>query len=396
VGRAALELADIFRAHGAAWRAQQHGHLSLAQLKVMSAIEQCRTAALGGHLLRCQACGTDQVSYNSCRNRHCPKCQSSAAQRWLEARQADLLPVQYYHVVFTLPAPIADIAYQNKAVLYGLLFDVAAQTLQTIACDPRHLGARIGVTLVLHTWGSALTHHPHVHGIVPGGGLAPDRHRWVACRPGFFLPVRVLSRLFRRCFLEALSQLHRGGRLHFFGEHAGLADTRAFAQWLAPLRRCEWVVYAKRPFAGPAAVLAYLSRYTHRVAISNGRLIALDERGVSLRWKDYRAKGRTRHKTMTLAPGEFMRRFLLHVLPAGFHRIRHYGLLANANRTSSLALARELLLAPAPVQQAEHVDERDVAASASFFCAHCGGPMLILETFARGHTIRAPPAEQRR
>jgi len=397
VGRVALELADIFRAHGPAWRAQQHGHLSLAQLKVMSAIEQCRTAALGGHLLRCQACGTDQISYNSCRNRHCPKCQSSAAQRWLEARQADLLPVEYYHVVFTLPAPIADIAYQNKAVLYGLLFDIAAQTLQTIACDPKHLGARIGVTLVLHTWGSALTHHPHVHGIVPGGGFAPDGHRWVACRPGFFLPVRVLSRLFRRRFLEALLALHRDGRLQFFGEHAGLTEARAFAEWLAPLRRCEWVVYAKRPFARPEAVLAYLSRYTHRVAISNSRLIALDERGVSFRWKDYRTKGCTRHKTMTLAPGEFMRRFLLHVLPAGFHRIRHYGLLANGNRTSSLALARELLLAPAPMQQAQHVDERDVFAPASFFCAHCGGPMLVLETFARGHnTIRAPPTEQRR
>ena len=227
MGRAALELADIFRAHGPAWRVQQLGHLSLAQLKVMSAIEQCRTAALGGHLLRCEGCGAQQISYNSCRNRHCPKCQSSAAQRWLDARQADLLPVEYYHGVFTLPAPIADIAYQNKAVLYGLLFDVAAQTLQTIACDPKHLGARIGVTLVLHTWGSALTHHPHVHGIVPGGGLAPNGSRWVACRPGFFLPVRVLSRLFRRCFLEALLQLHRDGRLQFFGEHAALVDARA-------------------------------------------------------------------------------------------------------------------------------------------------------------------------
>ena len=395
MGRAALELADIFRAHGPAWRVQQLGHLSLAQLKVMSAIEQCRTAALGGHLLRCEGCGTQQISYNSCRNRHCPKCQSSAAQRWLDARQADLLPVEYYHVVFTLPAPIADIAYQNKAVLYGLLFDVAAQTLQTIACDPKHLGARIGVTLVLHTWGSALTHHPHVHGIVPGGGLAPNGSRWVACRPGFFLPVRVLSRLFRRCFLEALLQLHRDGRLQFFGEHAALVDARAFAQWLAPLRKCEWVVYAKRPFAGPEAVLAYLSRYTHRVAISNSRLLALDEHGVTFRWKDYRTKGRTRHKTMTLGAGEFMRRFLLHVLPAGFHRIRHYGLLANGNRTSSLALARELLLVPVPEQQAEHGDEHD-AASCAFFCSHCGRPMLILATFARGHTIRAPPAEQRR
>ncbi|MBS0402735.1 MAG: IS91 family transposase, partial [Proteobacteria bacterium] len=331
-GRPALEVADIFREHGPAWREAQRGHLSLAQLKVMSAIVQCRSAALGGHVLRCNGCGSDQVAYNSCRNRHCPKCQSSAAQRWLDARQADLLPVEYYHVVFTLPAPIAELAYQNKATLYGLLFDMAAETLLTIAADPKHLGARIGATLVLHTWGSALTHHPHVHGIVPGGGLAPDGKTWIACRPGFFLPVRVLSRLFRRRLLEELLRLHQGGKLQFFGEHVGLADADAFRAWLAPLRRCEWVVYAKRPFAGPQAVLAYLSRYTHRVAISNSRLIALDERGVTFRWKDYRAKRRTRYKAMTLEPGEFMRRFLLHVLPGGLHRIRHYGLLANGSR----------------------------------------------------------------
>jgi hypothetical protein len=331
-GRPALEVADIFRAHGSAWRDAQRAHLSLAQLKVMSAITQCRTAALGGHVLRCEGCGTDQVAYNSCRNRHCPKCQSTAAKRWLQARQEDLLPVEYYHVVFTLPAPIADIAYQNKAEVYGLLFDVAAEVLQTIAADPKHLGARIGATLVLHTWGSALTHHPHVHGIVPGGGLSQDGKAWVACRPGFFLSVRVLSRLFRRRFLEELQQAHRQARLKFFGEHAALADAKAFKDWLAPLGKCEWVVYAKRPFAGPEAVLAYLSRYTHRVAISNSRLLAMDERGVTFRWKDYRVKdgavvgasGKTRHKTMTLAPEEFMRRFLLHVLPGGFHRIRHY------------------------------------------------------------------------
>ena len=281
--------------------------------------------------LRCLR-SRSQIAYNSCRNRHCPKCQASAAQRWLEARQADLLPVDYYHVVFTLPAPISAIAYYNKDVIYDLLFEVAAETLRTIAADPKHLGAQIGVTLVLHTWGSALTHHPHVHGIVPGGGLAPDGARWVACKPGFFLPVRVLSRLFRRRFLEELDQAHRHGRLQFFGEFVGLADARAFAAWLAPLREVEWVVYAKRPFAGPAAVLAYLSRYTHRVAISNRRLLALDERGVTFRCKDYRATGKTRYKTMTLAADEFMRRFLLHVLPSGFHRIRHYGLLANAGR----------------------------------------------------------------
>ena len=270
-----LEVADIFRAHGPSWRHEQRGHLSVGQLKVMSAIESCRSAALGGHALRCSACAQPQLAYNSCRNRHCPKCQSSAAQRWLDARQADLLPVDYYHVVFTLPAPISAIAYTNKELVYGLLFDLAAETLRTIAADPKHLGARIGVTLVLHTWGSALTHHPHVHGIVPGGGFALDADRWVACKPGFFLPVRVLSRLFRRRFLEELAAAHGRGQLRFFGEHADLADPDAFAHWLAPLRQCEWVVYAKRPFAGPAAVLAYLSRYTHRVAIANSRLLGL-------------------------------------------------------------------------------------------------------------------------
>ena len=390
-GRPALEVADIFRAHGSAWREAERGHLSLAQLKVMSAIEQCRSAALGGHVLRCEACGVDQVSYNSCRNRHCPKCQSSAAKRWLDARQADLLPVEYYHVVFTLPAPIADIAYQNKAALYGLLFDIAAETLLRIAADPKHLGAHIGATLVLHTWGSALTHHPHVHGIVPGGGLASDGARWVACRPGFFLPVRVLSRLFRRRFLEELQQLHDGGKLRFFGERAALADAVAFKAWLAPLRKCEWVVYAKRPFAGPQAVLAYLSRYTHRVAISNSRLLAMDERGVTFRWKDYRAKGQTRHKAMTLSPQEFMRRFLLHVLPGGFHRIRHYGLLANSNRRADLALARELLQATPPACAAS-ADDASTTPAPTFVCAHCGHAMVVLQVFLRGCSIRAPPA----
>jgi hypothetical protein len=375
-GRPALEVADIFREHGPAWREAQRGHLSLAQLKVMSAITQCRTAALGGHVLRCEDCRADQIAYNSCRNRHCPKCQSTAAQRWLDARQADLLPVEYFHVVFTLPAPIADLAYQNKASMYGLLFDVAADVLQTIAADPKHLGARIGATLVLHTWGSALTHHPHVHGIVPGGGLSPDGKNWVACRPGFFLPVRVLSRLFRRRFLEALQQLHQTGKLRFFGEHTALADGQAFRQWLAPMRKCEWVVYAKRPFAGPSAVLAYLSRYTHRVAISNSRLLALDERGVTFRWKDYRAKGNTRHKAMTLSPEEFMRRFLLHVLPGGFHRIRHYGLLSNGGRRLGLATARQLLgvqISATAASAAEDAapDQLD-AKPPTFVCRHCG------------------------
>jgi hypothetical protein len=392
VGRPTLEVADIFREHGPAWRETQRGHLSPLQLKVMSAITQCRTAALGGHVLRCEGCGTDQIAYNSCRNRHCPKCQSTAAKRWLDARQADLLPVEYYHVVFTLPAPITDIAYTNKALVYGLLFDVAAEVLQTIAADPKHLGARIGATLVLHTWGSALTHHPHVHGIVPGGGLSLDGKNWVACRPAFFLPVRVLSRLFRRRFLEELQQAHQAGRLQFFGEHVPLADAQAFKQWLAPMRNCEWVVYAKRPFAGPEAVLAYLSRYTHRVAISNSRLLALDERGVTFRWKDYRAKGKTRYKAMTLSPAEFMRRFLLHVLPGGFHRIRHYGLLANGCRRASLTLARELLCAPKP--EPAPGDAQDVGIKPpSFVCQHCGRALLIVQTFTRGQTIRAPPLQ---
>jgi hypothetical protein len=396
VGRPTIEVADIFRAHGPAWRAAQCGHLSLAQLKVMSAIEQCRTSALGGHALRCEGCGVEQISYNSCRNRHCPKCQSAAAKRWLEARQADLLPVEYYHVVFTLPAPIADIAFQNKAVIYGLLFDVAAETLLTIAADPKHLGARIGATLVLHTWGSALTHHPHVHGVVPGGGLSSDGKSWVACRPGFFLSVRVLSRLFRRRFLEELVARHRAGQLKFFGEQAALADAKAFAKWLAPLRRCEWVVYAKRPFAGPEAVLAYLSRYTHRVAISNSRLLAMDDRGVTFRWKDYRVKdstaGKTRHKTMTLGADEFMRRFLLHVLPGGFHRIRHYGLLANGCHKANIASARALLGQPTPAPTAADDAPTDIADDRPrFVCRHCGAAMIIVQIFARDAQIRAPP-----
>jgi hypothetical protein len=388
MGRPALEVADIFRTHGPAWRRQQAGHLNLGQLKVMSAIEQCRTAALGGHALRCDACDHEEISYNSCRNRHCPKCQARAAQRWLEARQADLLPVEYYHVVFTLPEPISAIGYANKAVIYRLLFDVAAETLTTIAADPKHLGAQIGATLVLHTWGSALTHHPHVHGIVPGGGISPDGERWVACRRGFFLSVRVLSRLFRRRFLEELEKLHRAGQLQFFGEHTELADAGAFARWLAPLRSCEWVVYAKRPFAGPEAVLAYLSRYTHRVAISNRRLVAMNEDGVTFRWKDYRAKGRTRHKTMTLAADEFMRRFLLHVLPVGFHRIRHYGLLANAGRRENLARARVLLDAPQPKPAG---DEAAVTPAPTFICRCCGATMRVIEVMMRKQPIRAPP-----
>jgi len=388
--RCALEVADVFRTLGQRWH--QSVNLNLGQWKVVSAIEQCRSAALGGHVLRCEGCATVDVAYNSCRNRHCPKCQATAARRWLEARQEDLLPVEYYHVVFTLPAPISEIAYYNKAVIYGLLFDMAAETLRTIAADPKHLGAQIGATLVLHTWGSALTHHPHVHGIVPGGGLSPDRSRWIGCKPGFFLPVRVLSRLFRRRFLEALADVHEHGQLRFFGQSAALADPAVFAKWLAPMRACEWVVYAKRPFAGPEAVLAYLSRYTHRVAISNQRLVALDERGVTFRWKDYRVAGRTRNKTMTLAADEFARRFLLHVLPGGFHRIRHYGLLANASRRDNLSRIRRLLhVSPSDIEPV--ADASPCSAPPTFVCRHCGSPMIIIDILLRSSPIRAPPLE---
>jgi hypothetical protein len=391
MARPALEVADIFRANGPAWRTANAGHVSLGQLKVMSAIERCRTAALGGHVARCEKCDHTQIAYNSCRNRHCPKCQGAAAQEWLADREAELLPVAYYHVVFTLPAPIADIAYHNKAEIYAILFRAAAETLITIAADPKHLGARIGFTAVLHTWGSALTHHPHLHCIVPGGGLAPDGERWISCRPGFFLPVRVLSRLFRRLFLEKLAAAHEAGRLHFFGDHAPLAERRAFAAHLAPLRTIEWVVYAKRPFAGPQAVLAYLSRYTHRVAIANSRLIACDDNGVTFKWKDYRAKGSERHKVMTLASGEFIRRFLIHVLPSGFHRIRHYGLFANGGRADNLARARERL-AVSPTQSEPRDTDPDEPPMHSFPCPCCGGRMIIIETFERGSTPTTRPS----
>jgi len=393
VSRERLEVADIFRARGSAWRKANAGHLSLGQLKVMSAIERCRTAALGGHVAACQDCGHIHVAYNSCRNRHCPKCQGAAAKDWLAARQAELLPVPYYHVVFTLPAPVADIAYQNKAVVYGILFKAAAETLITIAADPRHLGARIGLTAVLHTWGSALPHHPHVHCIVPGGGLSPAGDSWISCRPGFFLPVRVLSRLFRRLFLEKLAAAHQAGQLQFFGEHARLLDHDRFTAYLAPLCKVEWVVYAKRPFAGPQSVLAYLSRYTHRVAISNSRLIRFDDTGVTFKWKDYRAKARDRQKVMTLATDEFIRRFLLHVLPQGFHRIRHYGLFANGGRSDNLARARELLNVQASQDETEPITEADETPSLAQPCPSCGGPMIVIDTFEPGHAPRAPPAK---
>ena len=352
----------------------------------MSAIESCRTAVLGGHVARCENCSHTQISYNSCRNRHCPKCQGAAAKEWLAEREAELLPVPYYHVVFTLPAAIADIAYQNKAVIYNLLFKASAETLTTIAADPKHLGARIGVLSVLHTWGSALTHHPHVHMIVPGGGISLDGEKWVSCRPGFFLPVRVLSRLFRRLFLEKLVAAHQAGELQFFGNHAALTDAQAFAAYLAPLRNSEWVVYSKRPFGGPKEVLRYLARYTHRVAISNRRLIALDDNGVTFKWKDYRIEGCERYKVMTLVTSEFIRRFLIHVLPDGFHRIRYYGLLASTTRAENIARARELLAVPIlPIEAIKDAStEAAEPQTPEHPCPCCGGRMIIIEVFARG------------
>jgi hypothetical protein len=388
MSRPALEVADIFRDHGAAWRRASAGHVSLGQMKVMSAIERCRTAALGGHVARCEneKCAHTIIAYNSCRNRHCPKCQGAAAKEWLAAREAELLPVGYFHLVFTLPGPIADIAYQNKAVIYDLLFKASAETMLTIAADPKHLGARIGITSVLHTWGSAMTHHPHVHMIVPGGGIALDGKHWMSCRPEFFLPVRVLSRLFRRLFLQQLNAAHAKGRLSFHGDHSALAERKTFAAYLRPLRQIEWVVYAKRPFGGPEAVLAYLSRYTHRVAISNRRLVSADEKSVSFRYKDYRVEGPDRYKVMTLATGEFIRRFLIHVLPKGVHRIRHYGLFANGNRAANIARARELLAVPPRV--AEHETDAHTEPGQPRVlprpCPCCGGRMIIIETFARG------------
>jgi hypothetical protein len=390
-----LELADIFRAHGPAWRRANAGHVSLTQLKVMSAIETCRTEILGGHVAACTKCGHQHIAYNSCKNRHCPRCQGPAARDWMAARAEDLLPVEYFHLVFTLPAEIARIAFWNKKAVYDLLFRSAAETVLSIAADPKRLGARVGITAVLHTWGSALTHHPHIHMIVPGGGLSSDGTRWIACRPGFFLHVHVLSRLFRRLFVEGLLALHRSGQLAFFGDLDGLAEATAFSAWLAPFRKSEWVVYAKPPFGGPEAVLAYLSRYTHRVAISNSRLISADAETVAFRWKDYRVKHGDRARVMRLATDEFIRRFLIHVLPDGFHRIRHYGLLASATCKANIATIRNLL----GVQQAERNPRTEVATipqNQRQPCPCCGGPMRIIEIFRRGQKplSRAPPREQ--
>jgi hypothetical protein len=398
VGRPLLEVADIFRDHGGAWRDANRGRVSLDQLKVMSAIESCRTAALGGHVARCEneACGFTSIAYNSCRNRHCPKCQGAKAREWMQAREAELLPVPYFHIVFTMPGPIAEIAYQNKAVIYDLLFKASAETMLTIAADPQHLGVRIGFTSVLHTWGSAMTHHPHVHMIVPGGGLSVDDSRWVAAKPRFFLPVRVLSKLFRRLMLEKLAAAHAAGRLKFFGPHVHLAGAKAFAAFLAPLRKKRWFVYAKRPFAGPKAVLAYLSRYTHRVAISNSRLIKADATSVTFKVKNYRVEGPARYTTMTLAIGEFIRRFLIHVLPHGFHRIRHYGLFTGPAKPEHIATARKLLGIRSPERSTDAVSTADADDHADTPCPCCGSRMRIIEVFNRGqvpkHQPSPPPA----
>ena len=391
MARSPVEVADIFRDHGPAWRQANAGHVSLGQLKVMSAIERCRSAALGGHLRRCEACEHTEIAYNSCRNRHCPKCQSTVAKQWLTEREAELLPLAYFHLVFTLPTVIGDIAYQNKATVYDLLFKATAETLLTIGADPKHLGARLGLTAVLHTWGSAMTHHPHLHCIVPGGGLSLDGTHWVGSRAHFLLPVKVLSQRFRRVFLDKLCELYRAGGLDFFGTLQPLHDPRAFAQLIAPLRDLDWYVDARAPFAGPAAVLEYLSRYTHRVAISNSRLIDYDEHRVTFKWKDYRAKEQNRYKTMSLETPEFIRRFLIHVLPHGFHRIRYYGLFANGQRTENLAKARKLL-AVKPTQGVNDNDnDNDPTPPERLVCPACGASMRIIEIFEPGHLPPAPP-----
>ena len=390
--RPRLEVGDIFRDRGERYRREHAGHLSLGQLKVMSAIERCRSAALGGHKLQCSdaACATTRIAYNSCRNRHCPKCQGAAAEQWLADRQRDLLPIEYYHVVFTIPAQIADIAWQNKSVIYDLLFKSAAQTLHSIAADPKRLGARLGITAVLHTWGSAMTHHPHVHCIVTGGGLSLDGSRWVPCRPGYLLPHKVLSRRFRNLMLEHLHQAHPG--LNFFGQHQKLANDQTFADYLAPLRRLDWYVHIKPPFAGPEAVLEYLGRYTHRVALANSRLIKYDGQHVTFWHKNYRGNS-VKHQPMSLETDEFIRRFLLHTLPKGFHRIRHYGLVASHVRKHNLILARTLLGNNNNPEPTTAVTEpgNDDSPHSPYLCTACGKPMTIIQSFQPNPAARDPP-----
>ena len=387
-----LEVADILRRHGDAFRQAHAGHIGRVERRVMSAITACRTAALGGHVEACDACGLARVAYNSCRNRHCPKCQGAARAQWLAARQAELLPVPYFHVVFTLPAPIAAIAFQNKAAVYGILFAASAEAMTRLASNPRRLGAEIGFLSVLHTWGQTLTHHPHVHCVVPGGGISPDGTRWIEGRPNFFLAVKPLAKLFRRLFLERLQKAFDAGALNFFGDLSSLADPARLRGHLAEMRRIDWVVYAKKPFGGPAQVLAYLGRYTHRVAIANSRLIAHGDDHVAFAWKDYRHNGAV--KIMKLRPGEFIRRFLLHTLPDGFHRIRHFGFMANARRAAKLALCRSLLAGHAeqpasvtaepPSATSDPQTKADSPISPVPACPDCGGVMRVIKDFPRG------------
>ena len=389
--RPALEVADVFRRHGEAFRAAQGGRLASEQRRVMAAIEACRTATLGGHVERCDDCGLVRIAYNSCRDRHCPKCQGLARAQWLADRQADLLPVPYFHVVFTVPAAVAAIALQNKAVVYNILLKAAADTIRLIGADPRHLGAETGLIAILHTWGQTLTHHPHAHCLVPGGGLAADG-RWIGCRPGFFLPVRVLSRLYRRLFLRRLWAAFDDRKLRFFGQLTHLAAPAAFSHHLNALRKVDWVVYAKRPFGGPEHVLAYLGRYTHRVAIANSRLLACEHDRVRFRWKDYRAGNKS--KVMTLHAEEFIRRFLLHVLPKGFRRIRHFGFLANACRAAKLARIRAALQTPEPPPPAKPADYRERYAILTGHrldvCPVCGGQMVEIGIAPRSSTLPQP------
>jgi hypothetical protein len=382
--RGAVEVAHVFRRYGQAYRQQHGGSLSTAQRRVMTAIEQCRTAVLGGHVEQCDTCGHQRISYNSCRNRHCPKCQSLAGAQWLEDRRSELLAVPYFHVVFTVPQKVAAIAFHNKGLVYDILFHAAAETLRTIAADPEHLGAELGFFTVLHTWGQTLLHHPHLHCVVAGGGLSRDGTRWIACRPNFFLPVRVLARLFRRLFLAALEKAFDAKKLTFYGCLEPLRDRRAFRRYLAPARKAEWCVYAKPPFASPEHVLAYVARYTHRVAISNNRLVAIEQGKVRFSWKDYR--NGNRRKIMTLAADEFIRRFLLHVLPKGFQRIRYYGFLASRHREQKLARCRQLLaMSPPEATDEEAVQDfrdlyRQLTGTSLTECPACQrGYMIIIE-----------------
>jgi len=381
-----LEVADVFRRFGPAFRDQHGPSLSAARRRAMLVIERCRTAALGGHMERCGDCGHQRIAYNSCRNRNCPKCQGLARAQWLADRQAELLDVPYFHVVFTVPEAVATVAFQNQTVVYDILFRAASETLRKIAADPQHLGAEIGFLAVLHTWGQNLTHHPHLHCLVPGGGIAPDGKSWIACRPGFFLPVRVLSRMFRGLFLHYLEKAHAAGELNFFSAHRHLHEPAAFRRYLAPVRDTEWVVYAKRPFAGPAPVLDYVGRYTHRVAISNNRLVSMEEGKVRFRWKEYRDGNR--QKTMSLQAGEFIRRFLIHVLPDGFHRIRYFGFLGNCHRARKLDLCRELLrMAPATPTDppADYRDRYETLTGRTLRqCPHClTGIMVVIGCIER-------------